>query len=181
MTTEELEALKFPIGKYKKPESLTPSILQDYIKDIQSFPTRLREAVLSLTEAQLDTPYRPEGWTVRQVVHHCADSHMNSLIRFKLALTEESPIIKPYYEERWAELADSKTMPIEASLGLLEGLHQRWIVLLQSLSESELKRNFIHPEHGKSFRLDENMGVYAWHCNHHLAHITALKTRMQWK
>ncbi len=181
MTTQELEALKYPIGKYTKPESLTEEVLQDNINDIQSFPTRLREAVSNLNDAQLDTPYRPDGWTIRQVVHHCADSHMNSLIRFKLALTEDSPTIKPYYEERWAELADSKTMPIASGLTLLEGLHQRWIVLLNSLSEAEFKRTFIHPEHGKSFRLDENVGVYAWHCNHHLAHITSLKTRMQWK
>jgi hypothetical protein len=181
MTPEALENLKFPIGKYRKVESLSSEIIQDYILDIAAFPARLRQEVAHLDEAQLDTPYRPEGWTIRQVVHHCADSHINSVIRFKLALTEENPTIKPYHEERWAELADGKAMPIEPSLIILQGLHERWVTLLQSLSESDLKKTFIHPEHGKSFRLDETIGIYAWHGNHHLAHITSLKSRMQWK
>lgn len=181
MNIQELEALKFPIGKYIKPNTLTANITQAYISEIESFPKRLRAEVSHLKEEQLDTPYRPEGWTIRQVVHHCADSHMNSLIRFKLALTEEAPTIKPYYEERWAALADSKTMPIAPSLELLEGLHQRWTVLLKNLNETDLAKTFIHPEHGKSFRIDENIGVYAWHGNHHLAHITSLKSRMHWK
>ncbi len=181
MTLPELEALKYPIGKYNKPNILTPEIIRRYIADIESFPKRLRQEVELLNEEQLNTPYRPEGWTIRQVVHHCADSHMNSLIRFKLALTEEAPTIKPYDEERWAELADSKTMPIVPSLQLLESLHQRWTVLLKNLNDSDLSKTFIHPEHGKIFRIDENMGVYAWHGNHHLAHITSLKARMNWK
>ncbi len=180
MTVQELQLLKFPIGKFQKPAELTKEILNGFIKDIETFPVRLRKEVGSLNDAQLDTPYRPDGWTIRQVVHHCADSHMNSLIRFKLALTEDKPTIKPYYEERWAELADSKTMPISPSLNLLEGLHARWTVLLNSLTEKELQKSFIHPEHGKEFRLDENLGIYAWHCNHHLVHITSLKKRMNW-
>ncbi|HSZ71626.1 MAG TPA: putative metal-dependent hydrolase [Cytophagaceae bacterium] len=175
-----LNSLQFPIGKYEAPQTLTQELVNGYIKDIASFPKRLLQAVKGLDKQQLDTPYRPGGWTIRQVVHHCADSHMNSLIRFKLALTEETPTIKPYYEERWAELADSKNMDITPSLLLLEGLHQRWVTLLQSLTAKDLEKTFIHPEHGKRFRLDENIGVYAWHCNHHLAHINTLKKNRNW-
>ena len=180
MTEGELEKLKFPIGKFQKPEVLSKALLDTYINDLESFPSRLKEAVLKLNDSQLNSPYRPDGWTIRQVVHHCADSHMNSIIRFKLALTEDQPTIKPYYEERWAELSDSKSMPIEASLLLLDGLHKRWAILLRSLSENDLQKTFIHPEHGKVFRLDENIGVYAWHCNHHLAHITSLISSKNW-
>ncbi|MDB5272915.1 MAG: hypothetical protein JWO58_1282 [Chitinophagaceae bacterium] len=171
---------KFPIGEFHAPAILTSDLLNGYIHDISSFPLRLKEAVAGLSDQQLDTPYRPDGWTIRQVVHHCADSHMNSLIRFKLALTEDQPTIKPYYEERWAELADSKKLDISPSLLLLEGLHRRWTVLLNALTKEELSRTFVHPEHGKIFRLDENIGVYAWHCNHHLAHITTLKKSKDW-
>jgi len=178
--TTIVDNLKFPIGKHIAPPVLTPELLNSYIQDIESFPQRLKQEVQGLNDQQLDTLYRPDGWSIRQVVHHCADSHMNSLIRFKLALTEDQPTIKPYYEERWAELADSKTLDILPSLLLLEGLHQRWTVLLKSLTKEELSRTFIHPEHGKKFRLDENLGVYAWHCNHHLAHITTLKKRSNW-
>lgn len=175
-----LDSLRFPIGKFEVPQVLTQELIDGYIKDIETFPARLKQAVNGLNDSQLDTPYRPGGWTIRQVVNHCSDSHMNSIIRFKLALTEVEPIIKPYYEERWAELADSKTMPIAPALSLLEGLHQRWTVLLKSLTAEDLKKTFIHPEHGKRFRLDENIGVYAWHGNHHLAHITTLKKSMNW-
>lgn len=175
-----INSLQFPIGKYIKPETITQEILDNYILDIETFPSRLKLEVLNLTDSQLDTAYRPDGWTIRQVINHCADSHMNSLTRFKLALTEDKPVIKPYFEDRWAELADSKTMPIEPALKMLEGIHSRWTVLLKSLSSVELSKTFIHPEHGKEFRLDENIGVYAWHCNHHLAHITSLKNRMGW-
>lgn len=181
METVKLEDLKFPIGRYQKPESLTKEVIDKFISDIEFFPQRLRKEVEKLSDEQLDSQYRPEGWTIRQVVNHCADSHMNSLTRFKLALTEDKPIIKPYYEDRWAEHADSKTIPVEAALLMLEGLHKRWVVLLRSLSSEELKKGFIHPEHGREFRLDENIGVYAWHCNHHLAHITTLKKRKGWK
>lgn len=175
-----IEKLRFPIGKYQKPSEITSEILAKYIADIESFPSRLKSEVEHLSDAQLDTQYRPEGWTIRQVVHHCADSHANALIRFKLAMTEDTPTIRPYYEDRWAELPDSKTMPLEPSLMLLEGLHIRWTVILKSLNESDLQKAFIHPEHGKSFKLDENTGIYAWHCNHHLAHITTLKERKGW-
>lgn len=180
MTEQELDALRFPIGPLVQPADLSPEVLYGFIRDIETFPERLRKEVEGLSEDQLNTPYRPQGWTIRQVVHHCADSHINSIIRFKLALTEDLPTIKPYFEDRWAELIDCRTMPLEPSLQLLEGLHARWVVLLKALSERELQRKFIHPEHGKEFRLDETIGVYAWHCRHHLAHITELKKRKGW-
>lgn len=176
-----LDQLKYPIGQFEKPEETTTEILGNYINDISSFPKRLRKELENLSEYQLDMQYRIDGWTIRQVVNHCADSHMNSLTRFKLALTEDKPIIKPYYEERWAELADSKNMPIESALKMLEGIHERWTVLLNNLTKEQRSRSFIHPEYGKEFRIDENIGVYAWHCNHHLAHITTLKSTKGWK
>ncbi len=171
----DLEKLKFPIGKFVAPKEISRDFIQEWISVINDFPTKLKEEVDALTEEQLNTTYRPNGWTIRQVVHHCADSHMNSLTRFKLALTEENPSIKPYFEERWAELADSATMSIVPSLLMIEGIHQRWTVLLKNLTDEQLSRMFIHPEQGKTFRLDENIGVYAWHCNHHLAHIQLAK------
>lgn len=180
MAKIDIESLKYPIGKFKKPESVSESDIKNWIGDIESFPAQIRLATQDLYNPQLDTPYRPDGWTIRQVVHHCADSHMNSFIRFKLALTEENPTIKPYWEDRWAELADGKTMPIEPSIQLLESLHTRWIVLLKSLSENDFAKTFVHPEHGKVFTLAENTGIYAWHCKHHLAHITELKKREKW-
>ncbi|SEL26729.1 YfiT family bacillithiol transferase [Parapedobacter koreensis] len=172
--------LKYPIGPFTKPEPLDGRVVASAIDTIASFPTKLRLAVATLTSEQLDTPYRPEGWTVRQVVHHCADSHMNSFIRFKLALTEDAPIIKPYYEDRWAELADTKALDITYSLILLDGLHARWAALLRSLEPTALKRVFIHPEQGKQLALDEATALYAWHCEHHLAHITTLKDSKNW-
>jgi hypothetical protein len=180
MTDQELEKLKFPIGHFVKPAELTKKLRETFIHDIEGFPDRLEKEVASLNEEQLDTEYRPKGWTIRQVVHHCSDSHMNSLTRFKLTLTEDKPTIKPYWEDRWAELADSKTMPVAPALQMLKGLHARWTVLLKSVKEEEWQRSFIHPEHGKEITLGENIGIYAWHCNHHLAHITQLKARKNW-
>ena len=152
---------------------------QIWINRISTFPARLHKEVIGLKNEQLDTAYRPDGWTIRQVIHHCADSHMNSFIRFKLALTEDNPTIKPYWEDRWGELVDSK-MAIEFSLHILDGLHTRWTALLDSLTEAELKREFKHPEHSTPFKIDEYIGMYAWHSNHHLAHITELKKRKGW-
>ena len=174
-----MDTLKYPIGKFRRPETIGKSQVDDYLKNIASLPQRLREAVDGLTEEQLDTPYRPEGWTVRQVVHHVADSHLNSYARFKLALTEEKPMIKPYFEDRWAELPDSKG-PVGTSLDLLTALHARWISLLQSLGPEELAKVFVHPQYGKEYRLDVMMALYSWHGNHHLAHIESLKERMGW-
>lgn len=175
-----MELLKYPIGKFEQPKTISKEILSKWITTISSFPKRLKNEVIHLTDEQLNTPYRPDGWTIRQVIHHCADSHMNSLIRLKLALTEDQPTVKPYFEERWAELADSKHIPIEPSIKMIEGIHERWSILLNNLTEEQLGRIFIHPEHGKTFRVDENIGVYAWHCDHHLAHITETKKRNNW-
>ena len=180
ITETDLELLRYPIGRFNKPTTFSSEEKQIWINRISTFPARLHKGVISLTNEQLDTSYRPDGWTIRQVIHHSADSHMNSFIRFKLALTEDKPTIKPYYEERWAELADSKTMPIEASLELLTVLHYRWVVLLNSLSDEELKKVFIHPEHGTEISLYTNTANYAWHGDHHLAHITGLKERKGW-
>ncbi len=176
-----MENLKYPIGKFKKPEIADNQFLNQCIQEIELFSGKLTIEVKHLTDEQLDTSYRPDGWTIRQVVHHCADSHMNSLIRFKLALTEDNPIIKPYFEERWAELTDTKLMLIEPSLKIIEGLHQRWVVLLRSLTKEDWEKTFVHPEHGKQIKLVENIGIYAWHCNHHLAHITNLKKSKNWR
>lgn len=176
-----LEQLKYPIGKFENPEIVTEGQLAQWIATIAAFPAKLKHEVSHLTDEQLDTPYRPEGWTVRQVVHHCADSHINSFVRFKLALTEDKPTIKPYWEDRWATLPDGKTIPIEYSLMILEGLHYRWATLLNSLTTEDLIRTFIHPGQGREIELLENIGLYAWHSEHHLAHITALKKRENWK
>lgn len=175
-----LEKLQYPIGKFVKPSIITNSIISNWIDVISTFPARLNKEVIHLTNEQLDTPYRPAGWTIRQVIHHCADSHMNSFTRFKLALTEDKPTIKPYYEDRWAELIDTKYMPILSSLKMLEGIHERWTILLNNISNEDVKRVFIHPEHGIIYTVEENIGVYAWHCNHHLSHITETKKRNNW-
>jgi hypothetical protein len=175
-----MDELRFPIGLFTRDGDITQEELQQWVGDIELMPVRLREAVAGLTDEQLDTPYRPGGWTIRQVVHHLADSHMNSYTRFKLALTEEEPTIKPYYEDRFAELTDGRTAPIDLSLTLLDALHSRWTILLKSLQREQLSRSFIHPESGGSIRLDWNIGNYAWHGNHHIAHITQLSHRMGW-
>lgn len=176
----DLEKLKYPIGKFVAVEEYSSNYLSQRIEEIASFPERLKKEVQHLSEEQLETPYRPNGWTIRQVVHHCADSHMNCFIRFKWALTEDKPTIKFYYENRWAALEDNKTMPIEPSLMFLEGLHFRLAYLMKALTSEQLERAFMHPEHGKEFQLKEIIGLYAWHGNHHLAHITTLKKRKNW-
>jgi hypothetical protein len=176
-----LDKPKFPIGIFEKPAEITDSIIQNWISDIEKLPEQLRHEVQHLSDEQLNTTYRPDGWTIRQVVHHCADSHLNSLIRFKLTLTETQPTVKPYYEDRWAELPDSKNMRVEPSLKIIEGIHQRWVVLLRSLTPTDYKRTFFHPEHGKTFNLEETLGTYSWHSRHHLAHITTLKAKKGWK
>jgi DinB superfamily len=179
MTQEELEKLKYPIGHFDGQKPVTLELLAQYIATIACFPQRLEAETAHLSDEQLDTPYRPEGWTIRQVVHHCADSHINALMRIKVALTEENPTIKPYDEAACAELADYK-LPVNSSLLLLKSVHERWVVLLKSLSPTDLKRTFVHPEHGATFVIDTNTGLYAWHCDHHLAHITTLKQRKNW-
>jgi uncharacterized damage-inducible protein DinB len=170
--------LRYPIGKFQRPEDVSLSDRELYIDQIAAAPAELRAAVAGMTETQLDTPYRPDGWTVRQLVHHVPDSHLNSYVRFKLALTETEPVIKPYDEARWAELADS-SLPIEVSLTLLDAVHQRWVYLLRTMSDDDFARTFVHPANGK-MRLDQNLALYAWHGRHHTAHITSLRERMGW-
>ena len=165
------EHLRYPTGKFKAPVSYTNEDFRKWTTVIKLFPGKLRLAVMSLNEKQLDTQYRTGGWTIRQVVHHVADSHMNSLLRFKWALTEENTIIKPYEEADWALLPDYR-MPVEPSLRILEGLHQRWVALLESFTEEQWGRTFIHPASGDTVTLKKALSLYAWHCNHHLAHIT---------
>ena len=150
-----------------------------WIRQIEGMPAELKRAVAGLTDAQLDTPYRPMGWTVRQVVHHLAESHLNCYTRFRLALTENSPVIKPYDEAAWAELLDAKSAPVAPSLMLLDGLHTRWAALLHSLNDADYARTFTHPELGQ-IRLDWTLGLYAWHCGHHLGHITSLRAHENW-
>ncbi len=167
--------LKYPIGKFDYVGEISAAQRDLWIKEIDELPTKLKEAVKGLTEEQLNLTYREGGWTLRQVVHHIADSHMNSFTRFKLALTEDTPAIKPYYEDRWAELSDSLKTDIQLSILLIEALHKRWVILLKSLDDSDFSRAFYHPETQKTFRLDYNLGIYAWHGKHHVAHITTLR------
>ncbi len=169
------EDLSYPIGKFDAGSAASRA---DNIRAISDLPSNLASAVSGLSEEQLDTPYRPEGWTVRQTVHHVADSHLNSIIRFKLALTEEMPTIRPYYEDRWAELADSK-VPVDVSLSIIDGLHSRWTILLGSMSDADFQRRLIHPESGE-WTLDKLLAMYAWHSRHHTAHITNLRERNSW-
>jgi hypothetical protein len=169
-----VDELSYPIGKYSGEGDLSL-----WVDQISAAPVQLREAVRGLSQAQLDTPYRPGGWTVRQVIHHVPDSHLNSYVRFRLALTEDQPTIKPYDEERWANLFDSRTADIETSLTLLESLHTRWVLLLRSLTPEDWKRTFRHPELGV-VTLEWTAGLYAWHGRHHTAHVTSLRARTGW-
>jgi hypothetical protein len=171
--------LRYPIGKFQRPETVTPELREQWIDTLAAAPSRFSEAVRGLSDEQLDTPYRDGGWTVRQVCHHIADSHMNSFIRFRLALTEDEPTIKPYDEAAWALLADNR-LPVDTSLCLLNCLHHRFVVMLRSLSEVQFARKLRHPEMG-TFDLGTNLGLYAWHSRHHEAHITGLRQRMGWK
>jgi len=179
MSSSSTVDLRYPIGKLQWSGSNTDADRQQYIQIIADAPARLREAVRGLTPGQLDTPYRPEGWTVRQVVHHLPDSHLNSYVRFKLALTENEPTIKPYDEAAWATTPENQSTPVEVSLALLESLHARWVALLRTLKPEDWARNLRHPERGL-MSLDANLAIYAWHCRHHVAHITELRKRSGW-
>ena len=171
--------LRYPIGEFDRNYEVSPAARAARIQIIKDLPSAVADAVAGLNEGQLDTEYRPEGWTVRQTVHHIADSHSNSLTRFKLALTEdEPPTIRPYYEERWAELADSK-LPVDVSLRMIEAIHTRWAALLESMTDDDFKREFIHPETG-NWPLEGALALYAWHSQHHTAHITRLREREGW-
>ncbi len=172
------EDLRFPIGKFDKNFEVTPELRQQCIQTISDLPKNLKSATDSLSDEQLDTPYRPEGWSVRQTIHHVADSHLNAYIRFKLAMTEDAPTIRPYYEDRWAELADSQ-MPIDVSMKIIEGVHSRWTNMLNSMSDEDFKKLLIHPESGE-WTLEKMLGLYDWHSKHHTAHITKLRERENW-
>ena len=176
----DIEKLKYPIGKIHLPTTILATDISDWIVVLENFPKRLKNLLMNLSEDQLNTPYRPEGWTVRQVIHHLADSHHNSYTRFKWALTEDQPVIKAYYEDRWAELFDSKTAPIQLSLDSIKALHAKWMYLLKGLTTADLEQIFIHPEGNKKVSLKENIGIYAWHCHHHYAHIEQLLIREGW-
>lgn len=173
--------LRYPIGHPVLPdEPLDRGARTAYMAQIATLPDLVRSAVLGLSPEQLGTPYRPDGWTVRQLLHHLPDSHLNSYTRFKLALTEDNPTIRPYDEHAWAELADVEATPVAVSLALLEALHIRWVKLLRNLTDAQWQRTFFHPESQRKFTLDQALVLYAWHGRHHLAHITELRKREQW-
>jgi len=170
---------RYPIGKFSFQGALSETLKKQFLDDVEQTPARLRAAVEGLSDTQLDTTYRDGGWTVRQVVHHVPDSHMNSYVRFKLALTEDDPTIRPYLEDRWAELPEARTAPIELSLALLDSLHRRWNLVLRGIPPEQWKRTFRHPELGP-MTLEKSLALYAWHGRHHVAHVTALRERMGW-
>lgn len=174
-----MEDIRYPIGKYE-PKPFSEALWKEWMRDIQFLPQHMENAILDLDKRQLDTPYREGGWTVHQLVHHVADSHMNAYIRFKLGLTEVNPTIKPYDEAKWAEMEDTKTLPVNISLTILHALHTRWTAILKSMTRGELDRTLFHPEHKKEMTLWYLLGLYAWHSKHHVAHITGLRERMNW-
>ncbi len=181
MSIPDLEVLKYPTGRFVRGTAAKDEERRSTcINILERFPQELTKAVAGLTHVQLDTRYRPEGWTVRQVVHHLADSHSQCLHRFKLALTEDSPVIKPYREDLWAEHADARNMPVEPSLSIISGTHARWAVLLRSLEGTEFERVFFHPEQGRAIALSEALELYVWHGGHHLAQIVRLRERVGW-
>lgn len=180
METLTLETLRYPVGKFSFPEQISAEEISSMLKTIEELPAKLRNAVSNMNDDQLNTPYREGGWTLKQVVHHLFDSHANSYMRMKFAMTEDNPTIKPYFEDRWAELEDGKSAPVELGLELLELLHKRWIIFLRSMSEKDLKRTFVHPDNKRSQTIAQTIALYAWHSRHHLAHITELKKRMGW-
>ena len=175
MTTDQ----RFPTGKFHAPAAYTDESRANAVTAIAALPANVRKAVAGLTDAQLDTPYRDGGWTVRQLVHHLADSHANAYIRMKFARTEDKPTVKAYDEAVWAELPDAKSGNVEWSLAILDGLHARWSMLLRSFSAADFARIWIHPEHGER-TLDWMVELYSWHCTHHTAHITELRKNKNW-
>ncbi|MEO8514557.1 MAG: YfiT family bacillithiol transferase [Ignavibacteria bacterium] len=180
MTEPDLQKLRYPIGEYSPKENITPDDIKWYINTVELFPAKIKQAVSGLSDEQLDTPYRPEGWTIRQVVHHVVDSHINSYTRFKLALTEDNPIIRPYDESVWAELPEAKTGPVELSIPLLESLHKRWVVMLKNIPALQFERKLYHPGSKMEMTIASLLQLYAWHSDHHLAHITNLKKSKAW-
>ena len=175
MNQHDLEVLRYPIGKFVKPDTYSAEFIAQNIEVIDRYPSLLKNEVAGLSTEELKWIYRPDGWNIVQVVHHTADSHMNAFIRFKLAITESTPAIKPYLQNLWAELPDTVTVPIEASLKILEGLHLRWSTLLRTLSEIDFEKKYFHPEQKREVELKEVLSLYAWHCKHHLAHVQQAK------
>jgi len=175
MNQQDLDLLRYPIGRFVKPSEVSKEIISQNIEVISQYPALLKNEVAGLPDDELKWTYRPDGWSISQVVHHTADSHMNAFVRFKLALTESTPTIKPYLENLWAQLPDSTNVPIEASLKILEGLHLRWSTLLKSLSEENFQKKYFHPEQKKEVALFEVVALYAWHCQHHMAHVQLAK------
>lgn len=175
-----IEELAYPIGRFQIPESYDEASLNQWISKIEASPQWYDYSIENLDEAQLHTPYRPGGWTIIQIVHHVADSHMNGYTRFKLALTEQSPEIKPYNEALWAELPDVREVPLNVSITLIHALHRRWAPLLRSFKPEDWERTYFHPEAGRTIPLWESLASYAWHCKHHFEHIIRLRERMGW-
>ncbi len=166
-----LETLKYPVGEFQKPNSISELDIKTWISTIENFPKKIKLLTENLSVAQLNLKYRPEGWSIKQVVHHCADSHMNAFIRTKLALTELLPVIKPYNEAVWANLIDGNTDSISDSVMILQGVHSRWSLLIKNLNTSDFEKEYYHPDNNRNYKLNEVVGLYAWHCNHHFAHI----------
>ena len=180
MDKTKFEHLRFPIGRFKAPEQYTDTLINQYIEEIAALPRQMKAVTEPLSDEQLDTSYRPEGWTLRQVIHHVADSHLNSYIRFKWTLTEDSPLIKTYSQKDWAMLPEAKSAPISISLDILESLHKRWVLMLKNIDAEDRKREFIHPETNRPFSLNLAIALYAWHGRHHVAQIESLKKEKGW-
>lgn len=180
MTTAEIDELRYPIGKLKMPEQITAREINKWINDISELPEKLKASVKNLSKEQLDTPYRPEGWTLKQLIHHIADSHMSALLRFKWALTENGPTIKAYDEKSFADLYDSKFAPVDISLDFISALHSKWVILLENMSVTDFEKTFVHPETGYRYTLKESLANYSWHGRHHFAHLDNLLKRKGW-
>jgi hypothetical protein len=180
LVNTELEQLRYPVGRFTPPESITPRMRTEFIADVAALPSRMRAAVNGLTPEQLAVPYRDGGWSSHQVAHHVSDSHMNAFIRFKLALTQDMPTICAYDQGKWAELADVRRVPVSTAVALLESLHERWVAVLQAMEDADFAREYFHPEQEKKWRLDTALALYAWHSRHHVAQITGLKARHGW-
>jgi hypothetical protein len=178
---QDIEKLKYPIGPYQKPDNYTPELISDSIAILTALPSWMDVCIENLDEHQLHTPYREGGWTIQQVVHHVADSHMNAYIRLKLALTENNPTIKPYDESAWAKLIDTDIVPVNISVTLLHSMHRRWVAVLKNMQPKDWERTYYHPEHQRNFPIWEMTAMYAWHSKHHTAHITSLRQRMNWE
>ncbi len=175
-----MEDIRYPIGKFTPPSPITEDQISEWIEEIEALPALLRATVENLTDEQLDTPYRPDGWTVRQVIHHVSESHLNSIIRFKWTLTEDEPTIKAYNQQGWATTPDVQRTPIETTLRFVDALHAKWVILLKSLDNEDWRKAFVHPESGKKIELAWMAGLYAWHGKHHVAHVESLKNREGW-